>query len=264
MRVLPSMNKVREAIEKHDCRMSEEGFGIYRRSQVVTSILLTYCSPLKFYFQGRLLPRGWLDVLILGDTRCGKSVLAEGILNKLQMGQLICCEGASFVGLVGGLQQLSSRSKWNIIWGKIPLNSGKLVVLDELSSYPVEEIGKMSGLRSSGIAEISKVESGMTRAATRLIWISNPRNDMKLNQFVYGVEAVRELIGRPEDIARFDFVLAIREEDVSKEITNQKKDLKAVDLQWENLRELVMWAWQLRPADVIFEARNLLPHLLSY
>lgn len=245
------MKQIRDRLQKFDTDMAENYFGIFGRHYIVTAALLTYCSVLKFYLQDRLLPRGWMDILIMGDTRCGKSALVEGVVRHIRMGEFFKCENSSFAGLVGGLQQIGSRARWDIIWGKIPLNHGKLLVADEMSSLSVGDISDMSAVRSSGIAEVTKIQSGSTRSATRIIWISNPRSERPMNQYTYGIHAVRELIGRPEDISRFDFVIGVASEDVPVEIINQKCKPVKYEAHWDELRQLVRWVWQLRPNEVV-------------
>jgi hypothetical protein len=199
-----------------------------------------------------MLARGWLDVLIIGDTRCGKSRVTEDIMQGLRMGEYMKGENISFAGLIGGLQQVGQKTKWDLVWGKIPLNNGRLLTIDEASSLSVETIGNMSAVRSSGIAEITKVQSGVTRAATRLIWLSNPRSDRMMHQYSFGIMAVQELIGRPEDIARFDFVVGVMQEDVPSAVVNMHREQAEYISRWVQLRELVRWVWQLKPQDVIF------------
>ena len=246
------LQRVKKTIEDHDRKLVEEGLRIYGRSAVATAYLLTMCSVLRFHFQGRPLVRGWLDVLVLGDTRCGKSAIAEGIVSGTHMGEMFKCENVSYAGLIGGLQQIGQRSKWDIVWGKIPLNSGRACIADEMSSLSIEDIGNMSAVRSSGIAEINKVQSGMTRAATRMFWISNPRDSRSMSEYTYGVQAVQELIGRPEDIARFDFVVGVRSDDVPLSVVNANRNPPEFTPDWEAITNLIRWAWGLRCQDVVF------------
>lgn len=244
------LHKVKHHIETFDEDLCENGIGVSCRSYIATATLLTYCSALRFHFQGRLLPRGWLDILIIGDTACGKSAVTETIVNRMKLGEFIKGENTSFAGLVGGLQQVGTRAKWDIIWGRMPLNHGKLLVIDEMSSLPVEAISDMSAIRSSGIAEIVKVQAGITRSATRLVWLGNPRSDNSMAHYTFGVDAVRELIGRPEDIRRFDFAIGVMTSDVPADIVNKRRDISGYRGKWDELRQLVKWVWQLRPAEI--------------
>jgi hypothetical protein len=249
------MLQVKDHLESFDEDLCENGVGVSQRSYIATASLLAYCSVLRFPFQGALLPRGWLDILIIGDTACGKSKIVETIVQKIKMGEFIKGENTSFAGLIGGLQQVGSRAKWDVVWGRIPLNHGKLLVCDEMSSLTVDAIGDMSAVRSSGIAEIVKVQGGVTRAATRMIWIGNPRSDSTMAGYPFGIQALQELVGRPEDIRRFDFALGVTTSDVPLDIVNKHRDVSGYKGKWDELRQLVRWAWQLRPQEVSFDPR---------
>lgn len=216
-------------------------------------MILAYCSTIQFRFAGNLYPRGWLDILVIGDTRCGKTVTAEGLARHLGVGEIVKGENTSYAGLVGGLSQGVRSGKWDLVWGKIPLNDRKLLIVDETSSLSKDDIGNLSSLRSSGVAEITKIKAGVTHARTRMIWLSNPRGDgMRLANYDYAIEAISDLIGKPEDIARFDFALAVRETDVSSDAVNSRADEKEPTDNPAAMRSLVYWAWSLQPNDIIW------------
>lgn len=203
-----------------------------------------------------MLPRGWLDVLVVGDTRCGKSVTAEGLQAYFGVGEIIKGENTSYAGLVGGLSQGSRNGKWDLIWGKIPLNDRKLLIIDEASSLSTDDIGNLSSLRSSGIAEVTKIKAGATYARTRAIWLSNPRgNGIRLSHYEYPIEAIKDLIGKPEDIARFDYAIAVRETDVSSELVNSRITETMPKDNQKAFRSLIYWAWSLKPNDVIWSEK---------
>jgi hypothetical protein len=244
------MDKIRKILGDFDKYVTENSFGIYGREDIATAILLTYCSPLRFYFNGRLLDRGWMDILIIGDTRCGKTAIAEGIRKSVRLGEFFKCENTSFAGLVGGLQQIDGKTKWGTVWGRIPVNNGKLLMADEMSSLSIDDISNLSSIRSSGRAEINKIKHDKARAATRMIWLSNPRSEKMMGEYQYGVEAIQELIGRPEDISRFDFAIGVTQTDISADVINAVRPPPEPEPRWRNLRELIRWVWQLQATDV--------------
>lgn len=224
---------------------------IYQRDDLVTMLDLVYHSVLQFEFQGRMVKKGWTEALALGDTRCGKTETVTSLIEHYRAGELSTGENASFAGLIGGMQQIGSR--WSIIWGKFPLNDRRLLVIDEVSGMPVEDIGKMSGVRSSGIAEIIKVQQEKTFARTRLIWLGNPRSSRPLATYDSGVQAIKELIGRPEDIARFDLAMTVASGEVPIEIINKATHQKVKHIFTSDLcHHLVLWAWSRKPGDIDF------------
>jgi len=114
----------------------------------------------------------------------------------------------------------------------------------------------MSGIRSSGIAEVTKIHTERTTARTRLIWLSNPRSGRHLGSYSYGVHAVAELIGKAEDISRFDFVISAARTEVSIEEINKKLNVnERVEHVYnsELCKLLVLWAWSRKPEHVVFE-----------
>lgn len=222
---------------------------IYGRTPMHVLMDLAYHSLLGFEFGGVMERKGWLDVLILGDTRTGKSEAAAALLRHYGAGEVISCESASFAGVVGGLEQHAGR-EWVVKWGAIPINDRRLVVLDEVSGLSHEEIARMSSIRSSGEAQLTKIHAERTYARTRLIWLSNPRRG-RMAGFTYGVQAIPELIGNPEDVARFDLAMTVAADEVTPEEINREHVTADRQIYHGWLcHELLMWAWSRKPHQV--------------
>ncbi len=226
---------------------------IYERKYLHLMILLTYLSPLSFTFGNKFIRKGWVESLIIGDTRCGKTETVEKLISHFKLGEMATGENVSYAGLVGGIQQVSNR--FMISWGKIPLNDRRLLVIDEASSLDVEAIEKLSGIRSSGIAEITKIQAERTFARTRLLWLSNPRSNRPINFYDLGILTVKELIGKPEDVARFDLALIVSSDEVNMEIINKIHDENSYAHNFTNdiCHALVMWAWSRKSEQIIFD-----------
>lgn len=226
---------------------------IYDRTAIHVAYDLVAHSVLGFDFKGERVTRGWVEGLLVGDTRVGKSQVAERLMHHAGLGRHVNCERVSFAGLVGGMQQIGKS--WNINWGIIPLYDRQMVVLDEASGLKIEQIGEMSGLRSSGVAEIVKIQQERTPARCRLLWIANRRkdHDNRIDDLSYGVRAVPEVMGRVEDIARLDFALVLSQSDVAGEVVNAKTRIGVPHVYTSKLaHDLVLWAWSRRPDDVCF------------
>ena len=229
---------------------------IYERDNVHLAIDLVYHSPLSFYFGNRFISKGNVECLIVGDTRCGKSETADRLLQHYKLGAISSGENTSFSGLVGGLQQIHGR--WTITWGKIPLNHKRLLIIDEVSGLPVEDIANMSQIRSSGVAEITKIQTERTLAKARLVWLSNPRTNRAVNDFNSGVELIRDVIGKPEDIARFDFAIVVAKGDVNyANIPNRDKEKVPHTFTSDLCRDLILWCWSRSPEQVKFSAATM-------
>lgn len=222
---------------------------IYRRRDILVAFDLVAHSVLNFYFQGELVRKGWVEALIVGDTRCGKTESVARMINHYHVGELVTGENATFAGLVGGMQQ--TQKTWSITWGKFPINDGRLLVVDELSGLKHEDIARMSGVRSSGVAEIIKIQTERTLARVRTLWLTNPRAKRPLAGFNSGVEAIQDVIGQPEDIARFDFAVTVATGEVPLNVINSENHDKVEHVHnTVACNAAVMWAWSRRPDQV--------------
>lgn len=230
---------------------------IYGRDDLHIAVDLVLFSPLSFVFNGLLVNKGWLEALIIGDTRTGKGFVAEGLLRHYQAGEVVSGENVSMAGLVGGIQKLGDR--FTLVWGRIPLSDRRAVVIDECGSLSYSDIGRLSRIRSEGIAEITKIITEKTRARCRLIWIGNPRPwasgaPRRMSDYNYGVEAAAELIGAAEDMARFDFVFTVAKNEVDAKLINQRMSGESSIARYprELHRKLLMWVWSRLPDQVVF------------
>lgn len=231
---------------------------IYGRELMHVAYDLVWHSVINFDFAGKPLTKGWLECLILGDTRTGKSEAANELRQHYQSGVLRSCEGATFAGLVGGAQKMGRNDQWMVTWGALPLNDRRLVVLDEMSGLMVNGkesrgiIENMSSIRSEGRAEITKIANEETSARTRLIWISNPIDRARLSDSPDGaLNSLRRLVRNPEDIARYDYVMAVANNEVDAAVINSIDHVKVPHrYNKESCSALVMWAWS-RKADQV-------------
>lgn len=221
---------------------------IYGRRDLHIAVDLVFHSITAFPFQGKLERRGWLDALVVGDTRTGKSEVAQRMLEHYGTGQFVNCEAATFAGIIGGLQQMADK-QWAITWGIVPMSDRRLVVLDEASGLSPEEIAKMSDVRSRGIIRMQKIQSEQAWARTRLLWLSNPRNE-SMDEYTYGVEAIQPLIGNREDIARFDFAMALNSHDVDMDDIYQAPSSKEPKYDAHSCHQRVLWAWSRKEENI--------------
>jgi len=224
---------------------------IFQRQDLHLAIDLTYHSPLFIPLWGRV-EKGWINTLICGDSSQGKSETAIRLMGHYGLGERVDCKNASVAGLVGGLENIGKR--WFVVWGLIPTHDKRLVVLEEVKGAPVEIIGKLTDMRSSGIAEIPKIERRKTHARTRLVFLSNPRSDRPLSSYSYGCEVIRELMGSLEDIRRFDFAVLVSSEEIDdKEIKkSSRKQIGVPKFSAELCRRLVLWSWTRHHEDIDF------------
>lgn len=223
---------------------------IFFRREMHLLMDLAYHAPLLFNFDGRQ-TYGWVNVLVVGDSSQGKSESSIRLMEHYGLGARVECKNASVAGLIGGLQQIGNR--WFVSWGAVPTHDRRLLFLEEVKGAPVETIGKMTDMRSSGIAEIPKIEHRRAHARTRLVFISNPRSNRSIASYSYGIMAIPELIGGLEDVRRFDAACIVSADQVDADAINRLHHTRTTvehvftsDL----CRKLVLWAWTLKPSDI--------------
>jgi len=221
---------------------------IYGRRRMHLILDMTYHSPLSFKL-GPKRVNGWVNSLILGDSAQGKSECVERLMEHYELGERVPCKNATIAGLLGGLQQMGTR--WYVSWGVIPTHDRRLVVLEEVKGASTEVIGRLTDMRSSGIAEIPKIERRRAHARTRLVFISNARSNRSISSYSFGVEAVHELVGALEDVRRFDIAIILTAGHVGRArmVSSDAAHVHTAEL----CRRLILWAWTLSEEQVTFE-----------
>jgi hypothetical protein len=227
--------------------------GIFNRRLLHLVVDLTYHSALFIPFDGKTI-KGWVETLIVGDSSNGKSETAIGLQAYYGLGQKVDCKNATLAGLLGGLQSLNNR--WFVTWGVMPTQDRRMVILEEMKGLAYEIIGRLTDMRSSGIAELPKIERRRTHARTRICGISNPRDDKTISQYSFGIEAIKHLIGNLEDIRRFDMCHIVAADDIDPKILSDKtasrRRIPSVYTS-ELSRELILYTWTREVTQIKFE-----------
>lgn len=238
-----------EVYEDLECNITR----IFKRRSLHLVVDLAYHSVLNFEFDGRM-QNGWVNALIVGDSAQGKSETTIRMKDHYGLGERVECKNSSVAGLIGGVQQLGNR--WFITWGVIPFHDRRLLFLEEIKGTSTEVIGKLTDMRSSGIAEISKIEKRKAHARTRLVMISNPRSEKPVAAYNHGVDVIPELIGGMEDVRRFDIATVVSSGQVDpKEINRLSRDRDAIKHRFDGdlCKRLILWAWTRTGSEIRFE-----------
>jgi hypothetical protein len=225
--------------------------GIEGRLDLFGALLLTYLSVTEIKWRSGII-KGWLDTMVIGDTRTGKSQMAQRFVRTLGMGSYINGENAKRTGVIGGVQRFGDS--WVITWGAIPLNDKGLLLVDEASGLSVDDIKELSATRSSGAVTINKIAKGEARARTRIIWLSNPRSGRNIDEFYWkGYGAFQEFIPIAEDQARYDVLIAAARDDVDVNSFQDVEEPVNMDDIISKMMDLVAYAWSVPVDDIILE-----------
>jgi len=211
---------------------------------------LCFHSVIQFNFQNVLLRKGWVEAFVLGDSGQGKTEMSLRLLDYYHLGDRVQGEGSSTAGLIGGLERLGDR--WILVWGRIPQMDRRLLIIDEFSGVSEEDIAKMSDIRSTGIAEITKIRTERASARTRLVMLSNTRDGQPLGAYNTGVEAIRSVFSHAEDIRRLEFAICAATGEVTTDELNALPEVREPRFSSEACRNLILWAWSRAPEDVGF------------
>ena len=224
---------------------------IYDREDLHIAVDLTFHGPSSFSFAGVPLPKGSIELLLFGDTRCGKGQVAEGISRFYDLGKVVSGESASFMGILGGAKKVGGD--FQLVWGAIPINNRRLVIVDEFSGLSNQELGRLSRIRSEGIAELNKAGiSAHTEANARLIWIANPKKGRPVSDFASGAQGIMDLIGAAEDVARFDLAVVVQKDEVDAALINRQHRQIQSDYTQADLRKVLLWLWSRKSEHIIF------------
>jgi hypothetical protein len=213
---------------------------------------LCYHSVIGFRFLGDDIHKGWFELLVCGDSGTGKTTMIERMMAHFGLGEIVGGEDSKRTGLVYAAIQM--QGQWVIRWGKIPQNDQRLLVIDEFSGIPKEELEKMTQLRSSGKAVGGgTVQDYETWARTRLIFLTNPAaNHGRLAGFNFGIQAISDLFASAADLRRVDLAQVAERDDVDLGVLNKRWDQSEYShIYTAHLcQSLVLWAWSRQPNQV--------------
>lgn len=226
----------------------------FTTEMLVWAVDMVYHGVMNFTLMGEPI-KGYPEVAVVGETRTGKSSTSKALQKYYRLGNRIALKGASVAGILGGMDRIPNGG-YKVRWGTVPMNNKGMLIMDEMSGAGVDVLSALTDMRDSGEASLNKIGGSMkSPARTRLLWVGNPRVIDKrtklLRSYPSGVEAVLDLVGASEDIARFDAIVLIedkggyvRPDSFSKDSFPHDKDVYS---------DLIRWVWSRKPEQVKFD-----------
>jgi 5S rRNA maturation endonuclease (ribonuclease M5) len=217
---------------------------------------LTMHSALSFNFNKSPIDKGYPELLIVGESGTGKSEAPTKFIHYVGIGNITVLKDAGRASLLGGSEKAPNGAH-KVKWGTVPRNHRGFLAMDELGGMDKGVFSMLTDMRSSGIARLEKmgVGGGQAPAKTRLLWLSNPRSEdgreRPISAYAYGTDIVRELVGKDEDIRRFDAVLIVTKDEVMKNGWMESLDYTPHDR--EAYRNLIFWVWSRKPEQIVWE-----------
>lgn len=214
---------------------------------------LGYHTPLQFHFGNFRNVRGYLDMLIVGESRVGKSSTAEAMRNTYGLGTFTSLAGnsATVSGLIGGSNKTATGYQTRA--GVIPQNHRGLIIFEEFGKAPAGLIGELTDIRSSNEVRIARVSGTIALPAlVRMVTLSNVKhrdgNARPIAGYPNGIAVVTELVDSAEDIARYDLLVVLGD-----------KGAHRIDPFWtpappftpEQYKARVRWVWSRTPEQIV-------------
>ena len=234
--------------------LNREVIRMWGRENMIKGIDLVFHSVRRIPFQDKII-KGWLDALIIGDSGQGKTTAFERMMEWYRAGYIASGNSSTRAGLLWGVD-VKSEGPPALIWGVLPRNTGRLVMIDEAKSIIDEgAFGDLTRARSQGVVEVSTIVSGKASSETRLIIVTNPSDRRVMSSFMFPVESIPYLIPAYQDIRRFDFAIGVMSNEVPDEVIHTDiNSLIRSDNPYtsDKCSNLIYWAWNLKPEDIVY------------
>lgn len=182
---------------------------------LIKLIDLWYNTPLKFNLNGKQTVRSYLDMLIVAESRIGKSSTAQALQRTYNLGTRVPLNGsnATIAGIVGGSQK--TKNGYQTRAGAIPRAHKGAIIFEELMKAKQDIQRELTEIRSSNQAIITRVSGSITLPAfVRMLTLTNAKSDnaghpRPISSYPNGIDIIHDLIEAPEDIARYDIICVL-------------------------------------------------------
>ena len=232
--------------------MAKSYIGYDGYNKLIKAIDLSFHAALQFNFNGNT-ERGTLDTLIVTESRIGKSSTAEALQKLYSLGTFVSLAGgnATIAGIIGGSNKVNGSFQTRA--GLLPMNHRGLVIFEELAKCDKDLVKALTDTRSSGSVKITRVSGDLQLPAlVRMITLSNVKSSSKniqpIASYPNGITILVDLIGAPEDIARYDLMLIMGE-----------TGNRIIDPNWRPItpfepdvyKTKIRWVWSRNPDQII-------------
>ncbi len=228
--------------------------GYNGNDQLIKVIDLAYHTTLAFNLGQFKNVRGYLDTLVVGESRVGKSSTAEALRTTYQLGTFTSLAGnsATVPGLIGGSNKTPGGGMQTKA-GLIPQNHKGMIIFEEFGKCNSNITAELTDIRSSNEVRITRVSGILTLPAmVRMISLSNVKSTgseiKSIASYPNGISIITELVSTAEDIARYDIMCVLGD-----------KGNTQIDPYWEPESPLpteayqtrIRWVWSRLPEQII-------------
>src|SRR3989344_3195771 len=223
---------------------------IYGYEKVKEALLLQLVGGVRKVRKDKVVSRGDMHVLLVGDPGSGKSAMLKRITTIAPKGRYVAGRGVSGAGLTAAVVRDEFLRGWALEAGALVLSSDGLVCVDELDKMSNEDRAAMHEALENQTVSVSKANIQATLIArTTVLAAANP----KFGRFdSYGIIA-DQIDLPPTLINRFDLIFPIkdlpeeiRDEKMAKHILvlHQRPDTEEPEISTDLLRKYIAYARQ--------------------
>lgn len=153
--------------------------------------------------------RGYLDTIIVGETRIGKSTSAKVLQETYGVSMTVQLQSATLAGLIGGSKAVGNSYQTRA--GLIPQNHKGGLIFEELGKAKYDLMKEITDIKTSNKVTLVRVSGTLEfPALVRTLTITNPKSfghvAKPITAYPNGIAVLTDLIGTAEDIARFDII----------------------------------------------------------
>lgn len=220
---------------------------------LIQAIDFSYNTPLQFHFGTFKNVRAYLDTIIVGESRTGKSSTADTLRTLYGLGTFTSLAGnsATIPGLVGGSNKTPTGFQTRA--GIIPQNHKGLVIFEEFGKSNSSVITELTDIRSSNEVRITRVAGTITLPAmVRMITLTNPKNKngniQSIASYPNGISVLTDLVAAAEDIARYDMIVILPDRGTAQ---IDPTWIPEEPLQEQVYKDKIRWIWSRKPEQIV-------------